>query len=422
MNCIAVAIALPLLVAPGLRAAEPIPFADAPHLYWQSESHDLMGQLAQRLASGEFQPDRSSEKACLESMLKELDIDPSSQLLVYSATSLQSGLIRPDNPRALYFNDEVYVGFVPGGKMEAVAIDPALGPVFYITENRFSDPSLRFARSQRCMNCHAGEASRHLPGFFAESVIPMLSGASLEGFRRGVVGHTIPLKDRLGGWHVTGANARGEHLGNLIGENQPRAVKRVPNPPGVRFDWSTYLVQTSDLLPHLIHEHQLGFHNLVTLAVYRAREATQAHGSALPDPAVAQLNDIARQFVRYLLFADEAKLPSGGVRGDAAFMKGFAAKRKASPQGASLRDLDLRTHLMKHRCSYLIHSPGFAAMPAVIKDRVLAGLRTALRETGGPAEFNYLPATEKRAISMILASTGVMEARTDTGPKVPPGP
>ena len=123
-----------------LRAAEVIPFADAPHSYWTSPSQDAIAQMIERMDSGAFKPDRSSERACLESFLKELNIAPSTQLLVYSATSLQSGLIRPDNPRALFFNDEVYVGYVPGGKMEVVAIDPALGPVFYITENRFNDP------------------------------------------------------------------------------------------------------------------------------------------------------------------------------------------------------------------------------------------------------------------------------------------
>jgi hypothetical protein len=256
---------------------------------------------------------------------------------------------------------------------------------------------------------HAGGASWRYPGFTAESVIPAPgSGASLEGFRRDIVGHTIPIKERLGGWHVTGANERGEHLGNLVGDSAPRGVKRVPNPPGKLFDWETYPAQTSDFFNHLIHEHQLGFHNLVTLAVYRTREALEAGKGSIRTEDEAILNDIARQLVRYLLFANEARLPSSGVKPDPTFMSDFLARKTAIANGASLRDLDLRSRLFRYRCSYLIHTPSFAAMPEQIKSRVLAGLTTALRETGGPQEFNYLPAAEKRAIKIILTETKVL--------------
>ena len=48
----------------------------------------------------------------------------SSQLLLFSASSLQSEIINPRNPRALYFNEDTYVGFVPGGKIEVISMDP----------------------------------------------------------------------------------------------------------------------------------------------------------------------------------------------------------------------------------------------------------------------------------------------------------
>lgn len=406
-------ILISLLSAIVLHAEEAprIPFKDAPHSYFQREPKDAFSKLIKQVEAGEVQLDTSSQKAHLISLLKALDIPVASQLLVYSATSLQSGRINPRNPRALYFNEEVYVGFVPGGDLEAVAIDPDLGPIFHIFTPALGDGSPQFRRTDRCMNCHAGGASWRYPGFTAESVIPAPgSGASLEGFRRDIVGHTIPIKDRLGGWHVTGANERGEHLGNLVGDSTPRGVKRVPNPPGKLFDWETYPAQTSDFFNHLIHEHQLGFHNLVTLAVYRTREALEAGKGNIRTEDEAMLNDIARQFVRYLLFANEARLPSNGVKPDPVFMRDFLARKTTIANGASLRDLDLRSRLFRYRCSYLVHTPSFAAMPEQIKSRILAGLATALRETDGLQEFNYLPAAEKRAIKIILTETKVLPA------------
>ena len=397
------------LVAGAARAAESPRhrFTEAPHHYFTREPHDAFSRLIPRLSSGEIQLDAGSDQAQLVSLLKALDVPVTSQLLVYSATSFQGGLIHPTNPRALYFNDEVYVGYVPGGRIEIAAIDPALGPVFRIFRPALTGRP-EFTRSERCMNCHAGRTSQQVPGFVAESVICTTTGASLDGFRREQVGHTIPLSLRLGGWHVTGAHERGGHLGNLMGEAAPGGYRRVPVPPGTLFDWARYPASTSDLLPHLIHEHQLGFHNLVTLAVYRTRDALAAGNGILPAEDRPMLDDLARQLVRYLLFAGEAALPATGIQPDAAYLRDFQARRIATASGASLRELDLRTRLLRHRCSYMIHTPGFTALPAEFKTRVLAGLTAALREENGPPDFAYIPAAEKRAIRAILRETKVL--------------
>jgi hypothetical protein len=394
------------LGALGLSAATPVsPLREPPHSYFQQQPSDAFTQLLPRIAGGEVQLDGTSDQAFLRSLLHELHVPISSQLLVFSATSLQSALVHASNPRALYFNDEVYVGYVPGGRIEVAAIDPAIGPIFQILAPTASGMP-QVVRSEKCMNCHAGRATHGVPGLFAESVIPMQgSGASLEGFRREQVGHTIPLKDRLGGWHVTGAQEHGEHLGNLLGENTAKGVQRYPNPPGKYFDIADYLTTTSDLLPHLLHEHQLGFHNHVTLGVYRTREAlTAGHGHLSIDDA-KMLNELARDFVRYILFANEARLPSSGIKPDPTYAKDFATTRSPAKNGTSLRDLDLRTRLLRYRCSYMVLTPAFNAMPKEYLSRVLAGMRSALRETAAPAEFNYLPPDEKRAIQAILQDT-----------------
>jgi hypothetical protein len=330
--------------------------------------------------------------------------------MAYSATSLQSGLILPSNPRAIFFNEEVYVGYVPGGRLEVAAIDPVLGPVFYLAESD-SAGRLQAQRTERCMNCHAGRTSWGVPGLVVESVIATAtSGASLDGFRRERAGHTIPLAERLGGWHVTGAHEQGDHLGNLLGVASAGGYTTFANPPGSRFDWGRYPVATSDLFAHLLHEHQIGFHNLVTLGLYRTRDALEAGGGAIRPEDRASLDEIAWRLVRYLLFSGEADLPSGGLKPDPALQAAFSARRVAGPSGRSLRDLELGKRLFVNRCSYMIYTNGFSGLPGEFKQRVLKGLALALAEKGAPSEFDYLLAEEKRAIRLILRETGVLPA------------
>jgi hypothetical protein len=379
-------------------------FPDAPHVYYQRTPRDAFSTWMGRVRSGHATVAEGDEKSRLLSILGALQVPVESQLLVYSATSLQSGLIVPANPRALYFNEEVYVGFVPGGRLEVAAIDPEMGPVFYLV-NGATGARVDAVRSERCMNCHAGRTSWRVPGLVAESVIPTTTGASLDGFRREIVGHTIPIKDRLGGWHVTGAHERGEHWGNVLGQPAPGGYRTITNAPGNQFDWAKYPARTSDLFTHLIHEHQLGFHNLVTLAVYRFRDALDAGSGKIRDGDRVLLDEIAWRLVRYILFQNEAALPAGGIQPDPAFMRVFESRRVAGKSGASLRDLDLRTRLFKHRCSYMMYTPGFLALPDSMRQRVFNALDLALRENGAPGEFDYLPVEEKRAIRRILRET-----------------
>lgn len=111
------------------------------HDYWKRDLHDPFTRIKSRLESGEMDFNYGSEKDFVVSLLKELKIPKTSQMLVFSATSLQTGLISTSNPRALYFNEDLYLGWVPGGKIEIVSIDPALGGIFYIFEFKGTDKS-----------------------------------------------------------------------------------------------------------------------------------------------------------------------------------------------------------------------------------------------------------------------------------------
>ncbi len=376
-----------------------------PHEYSTRTPKDRFTRMKAALESGEIALDRSSERAFLLGLLKALNVPVSSQMLVFSTTSLQLSLISPSNPRAIYFNDDLYLGHVPGGRIEIVSLDPELGAVFYIFDVPKDGRPLRVERSARCMNCHAGEDTGHVPGLVIKSVLPGPTGGSLNAYRVEQTGHGIPFEERFGGWHVTGRHGISNHWGNLTGRFVAGDLVKITNAPGQRFDWAKFPVVGSDILPQLLFEHQAGFVNRVVEASYRARTALHAGGGKLTPAQAAELDEQAGIVVRYLLFADEVALPSGGVEGDGAYRKDFLEVRRATAAGLSLRDLDLRTRLFRHRCSYMIYSPVFSGLPGVMKDRVYERLRRALGEGKAAVEFGHLPVAEKRAIRRILQET-----------------
>ncbi len=394
-----------LLFAPaGVRAAD-FDFEGAPHNYWHRPLTDRFTKLKADLETGRLKLDTSNEKAFLRSLLGTLDIPASSQMLVFSTTSLQLRFISPRNPRALFFNEDVYVGYIPGARIEVLSLDPALGGIFYIFDVPRGDTPPRIERSERCMNCHAREDTQFVPALTAKSVVPGISGGSLIGFRQQQTGHGIPLKDRFGGWYVTGAENIAEHWGNTAGRYVEGKLQRVPVEPGHYFNFDRYPVATSDVLPQLLHEHQIGFANRVIEATYRARAYLTADDGQLSAEHAQELDDKARAVVRYMLFADEAALPTGGIPGDSAFKSDFARNRHPGPGGASLKDLDLKTHLLRYRCSYMIYSDVFSGLPAEMRQRVDQQLAAALSETKPDPAFAYLPVEEKRAIRGILKAT-----------------
>jgi hypothetical protein len=163
------------------------------------------------------------------------------------------------------------------------------------------------------------------------------------------------------------------------------------------------------LFAHLLLEHQIGFHNLATLGLYRTRDAVMAGNGVIKPEDRVSLDDIAWRMVRYLLFQNEAALPSGGVKADPVFAADFLSRRRKGGSGGSLRDLDLESKLFRYRCSYMIYTRGFELLPKEFKLRVLQGLAIALRDEGAPPEFSYLPIAEKRAIRTILRETGIFQ-------------
>lgn len=379
MNRLAAIFALVVFAADG-PAAE-LTYSDIdlpPHNYKTRPLNDPITKLIPKLESGEIKIDRSSELAFLRGLLNILEIPVSSQTLVFSTTSLQLSLISPRNPRAIYFNEEISVGFIPGGRIEIVSLDPELGGIFYIFDIPRDESPLRFDRSQRCMNCHASDDTGFVPGPVIKSVVPGPGGGSLDAFRLRQSGHGIPFEERFGGWHVTGNHSISNHWGNLTGRYIAGNITKITNNIGQNFGLEKYPAATSDILAHLVHEHQVGFINRVVEAAYRARTIDHlASGAPLTDAQNKELDQQADILARYILFKDEAPLP-GPIDPDPAFKSDFLKNRRVARNGASLKDLDLQTRLFKYRCSYMVHTPIFQNLPKSIKARVHKRLSAAL--------------------------------------------
>lgn len=341
--------------------------------------------------------DTSSDLNFLRSLLKELDVPVSSQMMVFTATSLQKGLISARNPRALYFNDDTYVGFVPRGRVEVISLDPELGSIFYIFDRLQAGRRPPVRRSSECMNCHAPRHMENIPGLVIESVIPGLTGGGERAFRREQSGHGVPIGDRFGGWHLTGAGEAMPHnWSNQLLVRKNGEAQELSNPPGERCDLSRYLLPTSDLLAQLLHEHQVGFVNRTLQAGYRYREL-----SATEPVSETILGELAAPIVRYLLFFDEAPLVPGMI-GDSPFAGDFTAAGKRDSASRSLRDLDGQTRLLRHRCSYMIYSPAFTGLPTPLRQRALRDLALSLRDANAES---HLPPAERSAVRQILSET-----------------
>jgi len=383
-----------------------IEFKQAPHSYFSHVPTDRFAALQPRLLSGEVKLDTSDDKAFLASILKALDIPISSQLLVFSASSLQSEIINPRNPRALYFNEDTYIGYVPGGKVEIISMDPEMGPMFYIFGQLNGGGVPAITRSEKCFNCHAGNATHRVPGLIAESLLPMLSGASLETYRRDEQGHQIPLEKRFGGWHLTGGHHLTETHANLMGRTRAsRGFELTQVQPGQMSDLDLHLLPTSDILPNLLHEHQLGFENRVFHAAYVLRQLKAEGGGSVLTAAKPEVEKHADDLARYILFADEAKLPNQGIDGDPAFIRDFQRNKKPVSNGASLKDFDLKSRLFKYRASYMLYTDSWQKLPKEIKDRVYYKMAEGLRDQNPSPAFAHLPSDEKRAIRSILKDT-----------------
>jgi hypothetical protein len=309
----------------------------------------------------------------LPALLHALHIDSSSQALVFAKDSFQASRISPRNPRAIYFTDDVAVGWVRGSQdLEIASTDPRLGPIFY----KYSTNTGRLTRDNICLHCHQGAATLGVPGIFVGSVLPDSGGMpSRDGAI--ITDHRTPFADRWGGWYVTALHGEQPDRANGVAPDpaEPRAIansgKRNLASLAKEVNLAGYLEPTSDIVALMTFEHQTQMTNLMTRLAWESRIAEVEH---MPQPNVEEI-------VAYMTFRDEVPLPEP-VEGSYRFTADFARR-------GPLREFDLRTRLFRYPLSYMIYSAQFDALPESVRSRIYRRL------------FEELPAKSPETIEIL---------------------
>ncbi|HEY7334256.1 MAG TPA: hypothetical protein VH639_05180 [Bryobacteraceae bacterium] len=373
----------------------------------ETASNDAVSHLERRLENGEAALDYNSRLGYLPSLLKLLDVNADSQVLVFSKTSFQQALISPKNPRAIFFNDDVSIGAVPGGEVfEISAVDPVRGVAFYTLNMHQSDRPRIERRTSVCGECH-DPVSVLVPGLMVTSVIPDANGTPFfTGAFFNITDHRTPIGQRWGGWYVTGSSE--PHLGNAVApdpnhptELETKGTQNLLSLAG-KFDLSNYPVPTSDIVALMTLEHQTRMITLMTSISAQARSLLQK--GKLDEAVNRKLDQAVEEIVASLLFADEAPLHES-VKGVSTFTQTFPQRGPRDKQGRSLRDFDLKTRMFRYPLSYMVYSPTFDNMPDTVRERIYRRLDEVLTGEDKSAKYARISAEDRGAALDILRQT-----------------
>jgi len=389
--------------------------------YHNRSTTNRISKLQQQIDLGKRKLGWSNRHGFLPAILTALDIPVSSQVLVYSKTSVQVRHISPRRPRAIYFNDDTYVAWVQFGEMlEIISMDPQLGGVFYtLPQSPSKRPQFRRDRGQ-CLLCHANRRTSDVPGPVVRSLYTSPSGQPHFGARTFVTDHTSPFSQRWGGYYVTGTHGEMRHMGNTVIplEESTQDFDYQSGANLTRLDGlintDDYLSPHSDLVALMVLEHQSRMHNLITRAHFETDTVNhydRLYNKALDRPegyrsdvSKRRIARVADDLLRYMLFINEFALKSP-IRGTSKFTEEFSKRGRRDRQGRSLRQLDLRRRLFRHPCSFLVESPAFAQLPDAVRKPIVDRLRTILQGKMSDKDFARLSAGDRKAIREILDAT-----------------
>ena len=383
---------------------------DAAIRYSTAPLNNPVDDLNKKLQDGSVRLTFEGRSGFLKSALEALQLPVDSQLLVFSRASLQGRRIGEQNPRALFFNDRVALGWVrDGDAIEVAAHDQTAGVVFYTLEQRDATAGPpQFKRAFECLGCHVTGNTLGVPGLLMFSTTRP-EREQYSGIPR-AIDHGDPLRLRFGGWFVTGSTGSAPHMGNEAAAIDGRPTRELASVEGL-FDADGYRALSSDVVAHLVLTHQAGMTNLLTRASWEARAGDPLlHPPFKPNPeqetrVAVVMSGIATEVVDYLLFIDETRLPDR-IQGRSGFAERFAKSGPRDRKGRSLYEVDLNQRLMKYPCSYLIYSPAFEALPPAAKDPIYRRMWEVL--SGQERDTRYreaLSLADRQAIVEILRDT-----------------
>ncbi len=386
--------------------------------YEKSTPEDAISALQASIQAGKVRLEYQEDHGYLPSVLKHLEIPLSSQVFVFSRTSLQRGRISPKTPRAIYFNDEVTVGFCyRGDVLEIAAADPKLGTTYYTVDQNPAKQGAITRQTDNCLICHGSSANQGMPGHLIRSVFPDRTGDPLLSLGSKRVDHTTPFVDRWGGWYVTGTSGKQTHLGNKFYSRnvQPKDDEGV-NVTELKsyFTVANYLTPHSDLVALMVLEHQSECHNrlaranlLTRIALAEQADLNKSFGKPLDEKwesITRRIEWACEPLVECLLFSEEAPL-SEPVAGTSNFAEQFAARGPFDTKRRSLRQFDLKTRLFRYPISYLIYTRAFEGLPSQAKERVYLRLWQVLTGEDRSKKFAHLSAADRQAILEIIRDT-----------------
>lgn len=389
--------------------------------YSKGPVSDPVYRLGQRIAAGEVKLTwEENNMGYLRSLLKALDVNIDSQVLVFSKTSFQAPRISPRLPRALYFNDTVSVGYVRGGDvLELAAQDPERGIIFYSLDlEKVAKP--RFDRRDACLQCHQSSGTLGVPGIVVRSVYPEPSGMPLFQAGTFISDHRSPFKQRWGGWYVTGKHGDSTHMGNAVvrDKDHPDQLEadNTQNQTALttKFDTGAYLAPTSDIVALLTLEHQTHMTNLLTRVGWEVRMALHYQAginlsfnqpsTEVSDSTRRRIDSAVEEMLAYMLFIEEVPLEAP-VTGVSTFSQTFPKRGPRDRKGRSLRDFDLKTRLFKYPMSYMIYSEAFDKLPDVARERFWSRLDAVLEGRDTSGKYTKLSPADRQHIKEILAVT-----------------
>lgn len=385
-----------------------------------------VAELAAKLEGGELQLEWREPRGYFDAFLEALEINPDSQVLVFSKTSLQYQKISWQKPRGVYFNDRTWIGFVQDSDIvEITTLDDKLGAVFYVFNNtRNPGPGIE-RLNQRCLVCHDsnGTMGGGIPLLLARSGLYDHDGNQLQDLSG--IGNTTdqtPFAERWGGWFVTGQHGSQTHLGNIqlanageLAQVQQHTLGNLDTLAGQNlFDTSPYIRDTSDLIALMVLEHQLTVLNQLMYVKFkapavlaRAKMLDAIHAptwDALPERAQRTLKRMLDKLVLLLLMQDAIALEEP-ISGNAQFRAWFEAQGPRDAQGRSLRELDLDSRLFRYPLSYIAQSRDFAMLPAFARDYVWRELAAVLQGDKAHAAVAGIPPEDLQATLEILRAT-----------------
>ncbi len=385
-------------------------YESAPINYYESEAVDPVAAFfadPENVRAWE----KSGRSSFLTDFMEAFDIPPSSQSLVFSKTSLQASRIRPRNPRAVYFNDEIYVAWVPGGDLLEVSVpSPETGTNFYTIEMDGSRPEL-IRETHDCLQCHGGSFTRDVPGHLVRSVYPDLSGQPIFKAGTRLMDSSTPIHERWGGWLVTGTDM--PHRGNRIysethSEAEAHSAFTIDDVPK-----NGYLSNGSDVVAQLILAHQAKLHTLIadlTLSTRRAfhdqkvMDELLKRDEPISESTARRIKNASDKVLQEMFFVNAAEIQKIDQR-QSPFAESFSRRGPKDSKGRSLFKLRLNRRIFRYPFSYIVYTDTFNNLPPAALDYLWAEIERILDPLNRYDGYEHLSRRDKVTIKEILLET-----------------